>query len=85
MRLGLDYVELRPELPTALEITLAEEAMGWLGWIKSPEVRRMVWDRACGVSGRKMAKAYKHDRKTLERICRDGLERIAGHLNAREA
>ncbi|MBF0339435.1 MAG: hypothetical protein HQL95_00550 [Magnetococcales bacterium] len=79
-----DLVEVLPPCPTPQEIIRAEEAMGWLRWVPSAGVRRMLWSLACGSAVRTMMTEYRRGRKTIDRLCASGLKRIANRLNARE-
>lgn len=76
-----DVAEVRPPLPSSHEILLAEEAMGWLLLIRSSEVRKIVWSKANGKSGRTLMAEFGRSRKTLDRLCASGWESIANRLN----
>lgn len=79
---AMDLIDPCEPMPSPLEITLAEEAMGWLFWIRSPEVRRMLWSRANGASGREMMAEFRRTHKTIARMCQSGLDCLARRLNA---
>lgn len=80
---SFEFVEVQRPTPSAIEISRAEEAMGWLLWVKSPDVRRVLWSKANRKSERNLMIEYRRTRKTINQMCIDGLELIVNKLNAR--
>ncbi|MEO5335164.1 MAG: DUF6362 family protein [Magnetococcus sp. YQC-5] len=78
---SFDFFEARRPIPSAPEISRAEEAMGWLLWVKSLEVRRLLWSKANRRSDRDLMTEFRRSRTTINRMCVDGLRLIANKLN----
>lgn len=81
---ALDVVDFQCPLPTPAEISLADEAMGWLLWIRSAEVRKVLWSKANRRSGRALMVEFGRSRKTLDRLCAFGWASIARKLNLKD-
>lgn len=79
------YHEARMRVvPSARDIELMEEAIGWLRLVPDPDVRRMVWMRAEGARWRQVCIRAGCARSTAWRRWTAALLTIANHLNRNE-
>lgn len=83
---GYEEARVRPPAPSPEDITRMDEALSWLLWLDA-ETRRIVFARSLGFSWRRVAAMDLQGRcgKTLLKVFRTGIMRIADRLNGPRA
>lgn len=78
---GYDRSFARPIPPRPDQITRMDEALPWLFTLE-PEVRRVVWARASGVSWRRLEMMDGRSHTTLRKLENRGIQGILEQLSA---
>ncbi len=76
-----DVIDFFPPQPSAEEIDRAEEAMNWLLWLESVDLRKLLWRKAQNVQEKILQFEFGKSRTTLHRDCKTGWSAISTTLN----